>query len=161
MEFISRHKKLFLSLGMVICVTAIIFTLNPSFRPTFVEKALAYTVVPVQEGFTAAVRWIGDKFNGFADTNRLVDENEALMEEISRLRIRKDELQDIIARCESEKKTVDPKAIVALFKDTVTSWSTENIPQIIRQHVSKIYAHKDGGFTVNVGVHMEYCGGRI
>jgi rod shape-determining protein MreC len=87
MEFLNRHKRLFLLLGMVVCITAIVFTVNPSIRPGFIEKALSYTVVPVQRGVTAAGRWVAEKFSGFSDTVKLVDENKQLRDEINRLRV--------------------------------------------------------------------------
>jgi rod shape-determining protein MreC len=71
---------------MLICVTGIIFTVNPSIRPSFIENALSYTVVPIQRGITAAGRFVTDKFSGFSDTVKLVDENKRLREEINRLR---------------------------------------------------------------------------
>jgi hypothetical protein len=34
-------------------------------------------------------------------------------------------------------------------------------PNIIKAHVTRIYAHDDGSYSVNVGVHISGCGGRI
>ena len=82
-----------------------------------------------------------------------------LDQELDRLRVRKSELEDIIAAHEINHKTVDPQAIVRLFEDSIRNWSPETIPDIIRQHVTKIYAHADGSFTVNVGVFTNGCGG--
>ncbi len=84
-----------------------------------------------------------------------------LKEELDRLRIRKSELEDIIQRRSSERPEVDPAAIARLLQDSVDSWDDANLPQIVRQHVTKIYAHADGSYTVNVGVHLSSCGGRI
>ena len=80
--------------------------------------------------------------------------------ELDRLRVRKSELEDIIARRTSSRPEVDPAAIVKLFQESAASIDrTENLPTIIRQHVSKIFAHADGTFTVCVGVHLNGCGG--
>ena len=84
-----------------------------------------------------------------------------LEQELDRLRVRKSELEDIIARRSSDRPEVDPAAIVNLLRDSVEAWNDENLPQIIRQHVTKIYAHKDGTFSVNVGVHLNGCGGLL
>ena len=68
-------------------------------------------------------------------------------------------MQDIIA-AGSQNKKVDTQAIVRLFQSALENWDTD-IYNIVKQHVTKIYAHADGTFTVNIGVHMNGCGGRI
>ena len=81
--------------------------------------------------------------------------------ELDRLRIRKSELEDIIARRSADKPEIDPDALIAMFQASAAAIdSSEKLPDIIRQHVTKIYAHADGTFTVCVGVHMTGCGGR-
>lgn len=84
-----------------------------------------------------------------------------LEQELDRLRVRKSELEDIIARRSADRPEVDPAAIVELLQESVDQWNEENLPQIIRQHITKIYAHADGTYSVNVGVHLSGCGGRI
>lgn len=83
-----------------------------------------------------------------------------LRDEMDRLRVRKEELEDIIGRRTARRKAVDPKDIVRLFEDAVENWDTDLLT-IIKQHVGKIYAHTDGSCSVNVGVHLNGCGGRI
>ena len=81
--------------------------------------------------------------------------------ELDRLRVRKSELEDIIARRSSTSRKVDPAAIAKLFQASAADIdSPEKLPEIIRQHVTKIYAHADGTYTVCVGVHTSGCGGR-
>ncbi len=36
-----------------------------------------------------------------------------------------------------------------------------DIKNVIKNHITKIYAHADGPFTVNIGVHLIDCGSRI
>jgi hypothetical protein len=81
-----------------------------------------------------------------------------LEEEISALRIRKSELEDIIARNSVNTKKLDAKRLVEFFRLSAASME-ENPREVVRQHITKIYAHADGSFTVNVGVHFAYCGG--
>lgn len=81
-----------------------------------------------------------------------------LDQEMDRLRARKSELEDIIALRSQERRRVDPAAIVQLLQNSVLEWNAENLPTIIRQHITKIYAHDDGSFTVLVGVHTNGCG---
>ena len=80
-----------------------------------------------------------------------------LKEELDRLRVRKAELEDIIAARSSSQPEVDPAAIAAMLKSSIEEWNDENLPQIIRQNIVKIFAHADGTFTVCAGVHMDYC----
>lgn len=84
-----------------------------------------------------------------------------LSEEISRLRVRKPEWEDIISRNQSRKNKVNPTAIVRLMKESLENWNEENLPAIVKHHITKIYANPDGSFEVNIGVHLIGCGGRI
>ena len=81
-----------------------------------------------------------------------------LRDEMDRLRVRKSELEDIIGRRTARRQKVDPQSIVDIFEDALDNWDT-NLPTIIKQLVTKIYAHTDGSVTVNVGVHLNGCGG--
>lgn len=81
-----------------------------------------------------------------------------LEEELDRLRIRKAELEDVIKIRSADRPTITKEAVARLLRESVSSWNDENLPDIIRQHVQKIYAHADGTFTVHVGVHLAGCG---
>ena len=83
-----------------------------------------------------------------------------LQDEIDRQRVRKSELEDIIARNTANHKKIDPAKVEELFHTSMENWDTD-IKNIIRYHVTKIYAHVDGSYTVNIGVHINGCGGRI
>lgn len=83
-----------------------------------------------------------------------------LEEEIERLRVRKNELLDIITRKELNKRKVDPAKIVELFQYAIDNWEVDK-KNIVKHHISKIYANIDGSFSVNIGVHINGCGGRI
>ena len=80
-----------------------------------------------------------------------------LRDEMDRLRVRKSELEDIIGRRTANRRPVDPESIFQIFQASIDNWDTD-LPKIINQHVTKIYAHTDGSFTVNVGVHLIGCG---
>ncbi len=83
-----------------------------------------------------------------------------LRDEMDRLRVRKSELEDIIGRRTASRRQVDPQDIIRVFEDAVDAWD-DNLPQIIKQLVTKIYAHTDGTVSVNVGVHIVGGGRRI
>lgn len=84
-----------------------------------------------------------------------------LEDEIGRLRVRKAELQDIIAHKASNERKANPDEISAMFRDALEHWDDAHIKNIIQTFVEKIYAHGDGSVTVHVGVHISGCGGRI
>ena len=76
-----------------------------------------------------------------------------LDEEIDRLRIRKSELEDIIAHAESTGgQNVDPAKVVELFRYSVEHFDPDHMREIIQYHITRIYANVDGSFSVNVGV---------
>lgn len=82
-----------------------------------------------------------------------------LRDEMDRLRSRKGELEDIISRRTSNRAQVNPQNIVQIFQDALDNWDTD-LPTIIKQHITKIYAHTDGSISVNIGVHLNGCGDR-
>lgn len=90
--------------------------------------------------------------NGFNDFPELHDE-------MDKLRLRKSELEDIIGRRTARREPVDPASIVKIFRESVEKWDTD-LQHVLREHISKIYACTDGTFSINVGVHLNGCGGR-
>ena len=132
--------------------------------------------------FTATAQYIADQINGAAPDLKAEKAELAQIEkkiangvqavlaglvvpelqvELDRLRLRKSELEDIIARRSATRRDLDPAALVAFFQASIDQWNDETLPEIIRAHVTKIYAHADGTFTVNVGVYMTGCGGPL
>ncbi|HIT53856.1 MAG TPA: recombinase family protein [Candidatus Fimivicinus intestinavium] len=86
-----------------------------------------------------------------------------LADAVSKLRMRKSELEDIILRADASQPKVNPQDIVDLFHDSIEHFAEdhEHMKEIIKQHITKIYAHLDGSFEVQIGVHIAGCGGRI
>lgn len=82
-----------------------------------------------------------------------------LQEEMDRLRVRKDELEEIIAKAKSNSPKIDVEDVIGLFRESVVGLENGNVAQVIRHHVTKIYAHADGSKTVNLGVCVTGCGG--
>lgn len=83
-----------------------------------------------------------------------------MQEEVNRLRIRKSELEDIVARRSETNAPVKKDRIVKFLQYSATLID-ENPKQAINSLITKIYANTDGTFVVNVGVHLSSCGGRI
>lgn len=80
-----------------------------------------------------------------------------LQEEMFKLRVRKSELEDIISRGE-EKKPVDVEKIEKFLRESLDQID-ENAKQVCKSLV-KVYAHPNGNFDIEVGVHMDGCGSR-
>lgn len=93
MVFLNKYKRYFLLAGMAVCVVAIILTLRPGFKPTFVGKALSYVIGPLQRGATAAANWVGGKVRTFTEMEQLRAENETLRAQVGLLTIDNQRLQ--------------------------------------------------------------------
>jgi rod shape-determining protein MreC len=87
MEFLRKHKRLFLGLGICICIAAIVLTVSPGVGPTVFERGLSHIVVPMQRGITSFTGWVRGRFALLADNRRLLEENQALRNENSLLRM--------------------------------------------------------------------------
>lgn len=82
-----------------------------------------------------------------------------LKEEIDNLRLRKEELEDIISSENLKDKEIDKDKLIEFLKKSAEI-SNENVKSIIKDYIT-IYAHIDGTVTVNIGVHLKYCGSWI
>lgn len=86
-----------------------------------------------------------------------------LQDEIDRLKVRQSELEDIIAKAQTDRPTIDPAAVEAMLREDAEriegALTQQELAKVLRQYVTKIYAHMDGSCTVNVGVHITSCGG--
>ena len=81
-----------------------------------------------------------------------------LQTEMFRLRVRKEELEDIISRGGGN-SPVDPKRITALFEHCADNWDSD-LRNILKALI-KVYAHADGSFDLSIGVHIRECSGWI
>lgn len=80
-----------------------------------------------------------------------------LQTEMFRLRVRKSELEDIISR-NGSLRPVSPDRITSLFRHCVDHWD-DDLSSILKALI-KIYAHADGSFDLNIGVHISNCSGQ-
>ena len=83
-----------------------------------------------------------------------------LKDELDRLRVRKSELEDIISYNSTQHTKIKKESVIKLFTECVNNIDT-NRKEAIKSFITKIYAHSDGSATVNMGVHINGCGGRI
>ena|GEM_PF-123203 len=92
MDFLRKHKKVFISALVGVCLLAMLLTAGDRYAPSFMEKTLGFVITPVQSAFTAAGDWFGKQINFFVhmgelstDNERLKMQNEIYSAEISRL----------------------------------------------------------------------------
>lgn len=84
-----------------------------------------------------------------------------LRAEMDKLRMRRGELVDLVALEECDHNHVSPEEIDKIFRASVEDLADGNMKSVIQRHVKKIYAHSNGSFSVEIGVHMIGCGSRI
>lgn len=75
---------------------------------------------------------------------------------LEELRDRKTELEELIARRESERPRVDVGQIKEILRVSTEDWETRK-KQIIRDNIRKIYVRADGTISVHVGVCTDGC----
>lgn len=83
-----------------------------------------------------------------------------LQDEIDKMRMRKSELEEIISVNSKKDNTVTRDSIRKVFTDSIENLDTDS-SVAVKNLINEIYAHKDGTFTVIMGVHINGCGGRI
>ena len=93
MEWIYRYKRVFLLIGMGICIMAMVVTLNENYRPCVLVRSLGSMVTPLQGAATSAADWVGSRVTLLWTMNRLQQENEHLREQIGWLEIENQRLQ--------------------------------------------------------------------
>ena len=81
-----------------------------------------------------------------------------LREEMLKLRVRKGELEDIVGRSD-KRNPVSAEKIAELLQHYVETWDTDL--KGVLQSMTKIYAHSDGTYDLEIGVHIMDCGSRI
>ncbi len=100
MDFLQRHKRIFIIVAVIICIISIIATINYRYRPTFLDNALGYVITPVQKGATNVSRWVSSKLSFFGNISEIEAENERMKLEIDYLKTENKRLKLV----ESERK---------------------------------------------------------
>ena len=93
MDLVYRYKRLFLLIGMGICIAAMIVTLNPDYRPSVVARSLSRVIAPLQSVSTSVASWVGARVSFLWEMNHLQHENVILREQIGRLEVENKRLQ--------------------------------------------------------------------
>ena len=82
MEFLSRHKKAFISVVIFISLVIIIITIRPNYKPTFIENILGSIITPVQKYVEGIGDWFKEKITFISSINEIQAENIRLKEEL-------------------------------------------------------------------------------
>jgi len=92
-EFLEKRRRLFLITGIVLCLIAIVVTINPAVGTTVFGGFLSRIVTPMQQGLNATIGWIGGQFAGFGNNLRMAEEIQRLEEANNTLLIENHRLQ--------------------------------------------------------------------
>jgi rod shape-determining protein MreC len=101
MEFLTKHKRLFIITMSILCVIFIILTQNPSPQTAALRNSVGFVLNPIATGFTNAGNWVSGRVEFFREMNELHDSVNALREENAFLRVENIRLQE--AQIENEK----------------------------------------------------------
>jgi len=85
MEFLNKHKRLFLAVGITICFAAIIVTITGVAPTSFLGRVFGYVVTPLQRGASSATNWVAGRWAVLVNSDQILAENAALREENIRL----------------------------------------------------------------------------
>ena len=93
MEFLKKHKRIFITSLVVFCLALFIITAVYQTEPTFIENSLGYVVIPIQRAATDVGSWFSRRINFFTSINSLDSEIQRLREENTHLRLEIDRLR--------------------------------------------------------------------
>lgn len=86
MNFFDRHKPACFAALCLICLALAALSAN-RFAPTVFEKTVGFVITPVQGVIGKAGDWFSQRISAVANTNALIEENEALKAEIEELKL--------------------------------------------------------------------------
>ena len=84
-----------------------------------------------------------------------------LKSEISALKVRKMELEDIISSNKQNAPKISRDELMQAFENdirTINNCTAQELKAIIKRNVTKIHAHADGSYEVYIGVHTKDSG---
>ena len=73
--------------GILVCVVAIVLTINPATGTNVFGRGLAYIVTPMQRGLNNSVGWVQGQFTVMSNNRQLLRDYQALQEQHSNLLI--------------------------------------------------------------------------
>ena len=100
--FFEKHRKIIISSVIVILALLALVTSGKKLNATALESALGFIVTPFQEITDGVGSWVNDTLSSRRETQEVLEENEALRQEIETLKATNDRL----ALYEQENKTL-------------------------------------------------------
>jgi len=130
MDFLQRHKRKLIVAVVVLCLAAIVWTVNTTRKPAVLADAFGYIVTPLEKGVHAVTGWVGGVFSHFSDTSQLLSENEnykaevdMLQQEVDRLQLADQENQRLSALLKIDQKyPALPKTGAEIIGKDVGNW---------------------------------------
>lgn len=92
MDFLNKHKKIFILVISFLCIITIILSITFRVNPTFVESILGHAVTPFQKIITGVTSSFNDKLYFLGNITKIENENKILNEKISALMDERDRL---------------------------------------------------------------------
>jgi len=91
-EFLGRHKRIFLLSGIALCILAIILTINPSAGTNVVERGVANIITPMQRGANVVISWVQGNFSALSNNQQLLQDMRSLQEQVNAFQLEIDRL---------------------------------------------------------------------
>ena len=85
MEFIEKHKKFFVMTLSFLCITTMIITVLYREKPTVIENAIAFVVIPINSAFATASDYVVNKVSFYTNINKIEDDNYELNRRVAEL----------------------------------------------------------------------------
>ena len=101
MDFLTKHKKIFIIIMVVLCLLTIVFTLKPSYVSSAARNAAGMILNPINGALSSAGNWTADRIGFLIEMNALHSKVKELETENDRLQAENIRLRE--AQKENEK----------------------------------------------------------
>jgi len=92
-DLFSRHKRVFLLSGILICIAAIIISISAATGTNIASRGLSSIITPLQRGSSAVIGWVQGHFSAMSNNQEMLDRLRSLEEENNRLRLENDRMR--------------------------------------------------------------------
>ena len=86
-DILGRHKRIFLLSGVLVCIVAIVLTINPTGSAGAVGRGLSAIVTPLQRGMSRTIAWVQNNFAAVSNNQQMVQDIARLEAEVNALRL--------------------------------------------------------------------------
>jgi len=139
MEFLTKHKKIFIIFMAVLCLLTIILTLSPSYVSSAARNAAGLVINPLNGALSSAGNWVTGRINFFVEMNSLNDRVKELEAANNQLTIDNIRLKE--AQVENEK--------LSKLLDIVNQYA--DYPMVGAKIISKDTSDWNDAYKINKG----------